>query len=248
MKFPPLTQNCLRATDRLLHRRNEVYETAKDQLFSEDLPPLPRDFRVWLKGTKGLAKATQANYSLKIRQFCSYVRRNLNRDAQLEDAWNIDLCKTFLQSLTPVYAPTTVVNFHSSLSILREFLQLHRRRPSNFQDIRDVFRLLCKTARKRKRGHLQEQKAKRATKPLLGRFYADIYQNETFWQHYNQLIRTTREKERKGEAIVFTQKELSFATALMLSQCSPLECRLFDRQQSTCLMAHQTPRAPKHHS
>ena len=151
--------------------KHDVYITARDQLFSEDLPHLPREFKVWLKSFKGLAKATAQTYSLEIRQFFAFVKRTLKRQPRLEDAWNVDVCKRFLHSLIPVYAPTTVVNYHNSLSTVRQFLQVHGRRPLNFQDVREVFRILCAAARKRRREHLRGQKAGWAENPLLGRFY-----------------------------------------------------------------------------
>ena len=213
---------------------------ASKALFGGVLPNPPRDFLVWLREVKGLAKPTIKTYLAEIRQFLGFAQQKVRRSARLEDAWDAALCQSFFKAISRIYAPSTVTNYHVSLTIVREFLQLQGRRPSNYQDLRAMFRLLNKSSRKKRRSHLLSKKAKRSSKPsLLGAFYQDIYHNDVFWTKYRRIIRDTKAKIRNGESVEFKRNEVSFLTSFCL--CLVLSAN-FKRTNNLALMPHEQAR------
>ena len=219
--------------------KKEVREAAK-ALFGTILPNPPRDFIVWLREVKGLAKPTIKTYLIETRQFLGYVQQKARRTARIDDTWDETLCRKFFKAISLIFSPTTVSNYHVTLTVVREFLQLQGRRPSNFQDLRETFRLLNKSSRKKKRSHLLSQKAKRASKPsLLGMFYQDIYHNEAFWSKYRAIIRDTKAKVRNGQPVIYNRKEISFLTSFCL--CLVIAAN-FKRTNNLALMPHEQAR------
>ena len=219
--------------------KREVRKSAK-AIFGGVLPNPPRDFIVWLSEVKGLAKPTVKTYLVETRQFLGFVQQKARRTARLEDAWDVPLCQRFFKAISLIFAPTTVTNYHVTLTIVREFLQLQGRRPANFQDVRETFRLLNKSSRKKKRSHLMSQKVKRASKPsLLAAYYQDVYHNDNFWKKFNCIIRKTKAKIRKGEQVRFRRNEVTFLTSFCLCLVTATN---FKRTNNLALMPHEQAR------
>ena len=179
-------------------------------------PTPPRDWMNWLGDVKGLAGPTKKLYFTEVKQFLGFAQRRMKRIPRMYDAWNVDLARKFFKTLTPRYSPTTVSNYHAALASVREFLFLQGRRPDNFQEIRETFRLLARTTRKKKRQHLKTRKVHRESNSLLGIFYQDIYHNDGLWDSFNTHIIDVKCKVKSGEPVVFHRNDITFLTSFML--------------------------------
>ena len=179
-------------------------------------PSPPRDFVVWLRDIKNVSKPTERTYVHEVRHFLGFVVKRMKRVGRLEDCWNIPLCQKFFDSIVPDFSPATITNYHAALAVVREFLLLQGRRPSNYMEIKKTFQLLNKSARKKKRLHLLKLKAKRSTKSMLAKFYQDIYHNDAFWTRFQRIILEVKAKKKRGEIVNFSRKDTSFATSFML--------------------------------
>ena len=186
---------------------------------SRSYPKVPSDFPYWLDKVKHLKENTIKIYKHDVAQFLGHIENETSRPGVLEDAWNLNLTIKYFKKIATTFKPNTRTNHHSALSALRAYLRSKKRRPSNYRDLIEDFKMLTRGASKSKRSYqavLLRTKSK--DRRLLGEFYRNIYHNNACWDRYNKEIKKIKSlvrHQRKVDPI--PRKQFNFCTAFMLA-------------------------------
>ena len=204
------------------HKFSSKRETAKalTNALSADgsFPVPPQDYQDWLKDVKGLALPTRKIYIHEASHFLAYVfKLKPNEVPRLERAWDVNLCAKFFKELSKHVSPTTLSNYHSAMATVRQFLKLTGRKPNNYGDIQDSFKLLTSKAMKSKRAFTEKMKGKKsAQRKLLAKFHNDVYLNEDLRGKYNSIVNTIKLAVKAGKPVKLKRETFHFATSYMI--------------------------------
>ena len=154
------------------------------------------------------------------------MEKELRRVGRLEDAWNRNLTIKFYKCIKSLFKPSTVLNYHSALTVLRDYLQLQGLRPKNYLDLKEEFRLAMRKALKDKNEYVKVVKhSRKDSRQMLSDFYRKILHNSTLWERYEKLVKIVRDATQIGANIQrLSCGDFHFCTSFML--CLPIAYNL----------------------
>ena len=99
----------------------------------------------------------------------------------------------FLDLISGMFAPSTALGYHNTLTNVRLFLICHGKKPENHKTTMTSFAVLARTAAGNRSRYIHKTKAAKAKKyKVFGKFYREIYHNPNTWKWYSSLVRSVR--------------------------------------------------------
>ena len=166
---------------------------------------------------KGLRKSTRHSYKFSIRCFLGFLK-SLNGEVipSLYSAWDKDLVEQYFDKMKTLIDAPSICIAHNALENTRHYMKQHGWKPSNHDDLTDMFKMWGHAARKERTEAVALRKfLSKKEVGVLKKLYLYGYHSDEEWTAFNDAVEAVRTAP-EGEIPTFSASDMARFNAFMI--------------------------------